>query len=222
MLFYTRKEEGILRKFIFKDTVKNKELVLPVTPASFEISHGIRVETINIHTLGDVNIAGYGTLASIKVDCLFPAQSYSFALSSAGTDPYKYVKAFQKWSDNRTVLRFVVSETPVNIPVLVETVTYSEKDGTGDVYATVSLRQYREMTAVQTSDTGSSTRSTTETATVTPETYKIEPGDTLWVICRKKYGDATLHAKLAAYNSIQNPNLIRVGYILTIPDVSQL
>ncbi len=56
----------MLRLFIFRDAETNTEINLPVTPENFSIDHGIRMETINIHTLGDVNIAGYTTLASIK------------------------------------------------------------------------------------------------------------------------------------------------------------
>ena len=50
------------RKFIFKNNTG--ELQLPITP-HLTIEHGIKVETVNIHTL-DVNIPGYGTLATLR------------------------------------------------------------------------------------------------------------------------------------------------------------
>lgn len=211
--------EEMKRKFIFKDG--NREILLPVTPPSFSVGHGVRIETINIHTLGDVNIAGYGTLAALKIDCMFPAQAYPFAFSNQ--DPYTYVDYFLKWCDARTVLRFVISDTLVNIPVLVESINYSEQDGTNDVYATISLREYRELSAVKVEKVGSGNKSRVAATTVVKATsYTIQKGDTLSSICRKFYGDASLYPKLAAANGIKNPNLIIAGKTLSIPDKGQL
>ena len=50
----------MLRKFIFKYG-EGSEYILPISPKSFKVDYGIRVETVNIHTMGDVNIAGYST-----------------------------------------------------------------------------------------------------------------------------------------------------------------
>lgn len=208
-----------MRKFIFKDG--NRELLLPVTPPSFAIDHGIRIETIHIHTLGDVNIAGYRTLASIKIDCLFPARSYPFSL--ADENPYTYVKTFQKFCDKGKVIRFIIPDTPVNLPVLVESITYSERDGTHDVYASLALREYRPLSAVKVEPSGTENQSRPEAAAVDkPTTYIVESGDTLSSICRKFYGDANLYPKVADVNKITNPHLIFPGQKLNMPDKSQL
>lgn len=44
--------------------------------------------------------------------------------------------------DRGTVVRWLVSGTPVNAAVLLEGVTYREQDGTNDLYADITLRQY--------------------------------------------------------------------------------
>lgn len=211
-----------LKKIIFKDTEKNTELVLPITPPSFTIYHGINIETINIHTLGDVALPGHGTLATFKIECMFPAKNYPFNQPNTELDPYAYVKKFEDWSDNHTILRFIVSDTTVNIPVLIKEIMYGEKDGTGDVYATITMREYRQLSAVQVSKTGNATRSIEKKTSSTPQTYTVKKGDTLSAICRKYYGDSTLYSKLAKYNGIKNPNLIRVGQIIKLPDKSLL
>lgn len=208
------------RKFIFKDG--DREFQLPVTPPSFSVEHGVRIETINIHTIGDVNIAGYGTLAALKIDCMFPSTASPFAVSDQ--DPYTYVDYFLKWCDARTVLRFVVSDTPVNISVLIESINYSEQDGTNDVYATISLREYRELSAVKVEKVGSGNKNRVAAIAVVTKasSYTIQKGDTLGSICRKFYGDASLYPKLAAANGIKNPNLIITGQTLKMPEKSQL
>ncbi|MDF2984729.1 MAG: LysM protein [Eubacterium sp.] len=208
-------------RFIFKETEKNIEHILPVTPSSFEISHGINVETINIHSKGDIAIAGYNLASTFKVDCMFPAQEYSFCQPTAEFNPYVYVKMFEDWCDKHTILRYIVSDTIVNAPVLITDITYSEKDGTGDVYATITMRNYRELSTVQKNNTGNNSRSTEKSAP-TAKSYIIKQGDTLSAICRKHYGNAALYQKLALANGIKNPHLIIAGKTLKLPDKNLL
>ncbi len=211
-------------KFILFDPASADVMVFPVTPPSFETSHGIRIETVNIHTLGDTALAGYGTLPSFKVECMLPAKAYPFNEPEATTDPYGYVRKLEAWCDARKVLRFVITETMVNAPVLIEDISYGEKDGTGDVYATVTLHKYRELSAGQTqgSATGNTVRLAAATAAVTSETYTVKSGDTLSAIARKFYGNSSLYPKLAKYNGIRNANILSVGQIIKLPDKSLL
>lgn len=207
-----------MRKFILNDTVKNSEMVLPVTPPSFDISYGINVETINIHTLGDMVLPGYSTLPTIKVVCMFPAKKYSFNQPGTRIDPYGYyINKLKKWCGNHTILRFVVSDTSVNEQVIITDISYGEKDGTGDVYATITLSGYKNLSAVQKDKTGNRSRST-DKGKSSMVNYIIKPGDTMWAICRKYYGSASYCKKLAAYNDIKNVNLIYAGKTLEIPD----
>lgn len=216
----------MLRHIIIKNTEQNSELTLPVTPEQFTISHGIRFETINIHTVGDVNIAGYPTLATVKIDCMFPAQYYPFNNFSSTIGPYDYITIFQNYCDYRPLLRFVVSGTTINLPVQMESIDYGEKDGTNDVYATLTMREKKILTAVQpgvTMKSVSLTRSYSAGSTQNKaNSYTVVRGDTLSGICRKQYGDAGLYPKLATYNGIKNASLISVGQVIKLPDKSQL
>lgn len=209
-------------KIIFKDTEKNTELVLPITPPSFEVSSGINMETINIHTLGDIAIAGYETAPKYTIECVFPAQPYPFSHSTE-IAPYEYVKKFEDWCQNHTVLRYIISDTTINIPVLISDITYGERDGTGDVYATISMQKYRELQVTQTQSTSTQNQSRgSEKTTVPIQTHTVQPGDTLSAICRKYYGNANLYHQLAKYNGIKNPHLIYPGNIIKLPDKSLL
>ncbi|MDF2511004.1 MAG: LysM protein [Herbinix sp.] len=203
-----------MRNFIFK--VNKTETVLPITPPSFEVSHGINVETINIHTLGEVILPGYETLSTIKIDCMFPAKKYPFNQPKIKLNPYYYIKKIEDWCNDHTILQFIVSNTAVNVKAIVSSISYGERDGTGDVYATIELREYRELSVVQKNKTGNGTRVSDKIAAET-NIYKVKSGDTLWAICRKYYGDATLYPKLASYNNIKNANLIKVGLKLQLP-----
>jgi len=216
----------MLRLLIFKNTELNSELTLPVTPESFSIEHGIRMETINIHEVGDVNIAGYPILATIKISCMFPAQYYPFNNFRNTIQPYEYVTIFQNYCDYTPLLRFIVSGTTINLPVMMESIEYGEKDGTNDVYATLTMREKRILNAVKvqkTSGSGNIGRSLSAGPAAQTSTYAVKSGDTLSGLCRKFYDDATLSSKLATYNGIKNPNLIYAGKtVLKIPGKSQL
>ena len=216
----------MLRKFIFKYNTRgyDNELILPVTPESFQVEKGTRMETVNIHELGDVVLAGYGTLCTLKIDCMFPAQKYPFVTGPYNPNPYVFADAIARWSEMRLKVRFIVSDTTINIPVLVESIQYGEQDGTNDLYASISLREYRELSAVQVQATQAKENNArpSETLPQNPQTYMIQSGDTLSAICRKFYGDASLYASLASYNGIKNPNLIYAGNTLKLPDRSQL
>ena len=122
------------------------------------------------------------------------------------------------------IRRFIVSETPVNLAVLLSEVRYGEQDGTGDVYADLTLSEYRETGAVQIQAGGQTSSRPSESGGLqkTPQSYTVVKGATMWAIARKFYGDAALCWKLAAYNGIANANLIYPGQILKIPDKGAL
>ena len=215
------------RKYMFKYNNRgyDQELVLPVTPSSFTVTSGIKTEVVNLTEVGDLNLPGTESAESMTLDVLFPIQKYSFVTGPHNPDPYVFTEAFARWAREHFPSRFIVSGTSVNIRVYIESIRYGTKpgDGTGDVYATITMRPWRELAAPQVSKAptgGNNTRPAS--APKNPQTYKVASGDTLWGICRKFYSAPTLCWKLAKYNGIQNANLIYPGQVLKIPEKKEL
>lgn len=216
-----------MRKFIIK---ASRQITLPVTPESFEVSCGRRIETVNIHEVGDVNLPGGMSLGTIKISCMFPENDYPFALDHG--DPYDYVEQIERAIKKKKPVRFIVSGTGVNERVLLEEISFGERDGTGDVYATITMRGYRAVSAGQTVITQALSTYRDEEpinpSTGGPggaeDTYSAVYGDCLCSICRAKYGDGSyaLAKKLAAYNGRPDPNILYVGEVLKIPPKSVL
>ena len=50
--------------------------------------------------------------------------------------------------------------------------------------------------------------------------YTVVKGDTLWGIAKRFYGNGMKYKELAEYNHISNPNLIRVGQKIKIPNAT--
>ena len=133
----------MLRLITFLEEAAGVELVLPVTPSSYQWAHEAAIETVTVDQLGDLNFFGGKRMGSTTLhDCLLPAQAYPFLSPGAGTNPWLYLEQLERWVDKGTVVRWLVSGTPVNAAVLLEGVTYREQDGTNDLYADITLRQY--------------------------------------------------------------------------------
>lgn len=220
------------KKYIFKYNNRgyDNELILPVTPSHFTITNGIKTEVVNLTEVGDLNIPGTESAETITLDVMFTIQKYSFVTGPHNSNPYVFTDAFSRWACSHLPVRFVVSDTDVNIRVYIESIQYGtrEGDGTGDVYATITMRPWRELAAPQVSTvkastpTGGNKPRTGDSSTQNSKTYKVVRGDTLWGICRKFYSQPTLCYKLATYNSIKNANLIFPGQVLKIPDKKEL
>ena len=102
---------------------------------------------------------------------------------------------------------------------------FAEQDGTGDVYATINIAQYRVLKPADSTvkrATGNNARTENQTAVQSEKTYQLVSGDTLSGISRKFYGDSSLYGKLASYNGIKNANIIRAGSTIKIPDKGKL
>ncbi|EME98676.1 LysM peptidoglycan-binding domain-containing protein [Streptomyces mobaraensis NBRC 13819 = DSM 40847] len=48
-------------------------------------------------------------------------------------------------------------------------------------------------------------------------TYTVAPGDTLWAVAERFYGDGNRYRDIAAASGIDNPDVVSVGQVLTIP-----
>ena len=48
--------------------------------------------------------------------------------------------------------------------------------------------------------------------------YTVKRGDTLWAIAKKYYGSGAKYTKIATANKLKNPNIIKIGQKLKIPN----
>ena len=109
----------------------------------------------------------------------------------------------------------------------IESFTWGQKDGTGDIYYTLNLKEYKKVKirkiAKKTSTVKPTTRAvkapTSKAEGAKKKTYTVQRGDCLWAIAKKFYGNGSQYPKIANANKdkIKNPNLIFAGQVLTIP-----
>ena len=212
----------MLRKLIFK-TERGEEVTLPVTPKSYFVRTGMTVQTIDVYELGPYSVPTYEARSSFALECLLPSSNRSYCVQY--TEQSILLDWIKRQITGKAKMRFIVSDTAVNIPVYLTEIEYGEQDGTNDLYVTLTLQPYATLSAptVQKAAPAESQTVRETTPQQTSETtYTVKTGDNLWNICRKFYGDGSLCYKLAAYNGIKNANLIYTGQVLKIPDAATL
>lgn len=205
-------------------------LRFPVTPSEVICETSANISTESINDLGNVSLFSGVELKSIPIDSFFPNKDYSFCTYNNIEKPYELVRKLETWQNKGAKLRYIVSDGYTNIPVIINSFTYQEQDGTGDVYFSLSLIEYKEIKLNKTtSNNSNSTNNTTNRPTENApkpsgenKTHKVVKGDSLWSIAQKYYGDGSKYTKIKEankdkYTSLSKNNIIYVNWELVIP-----
>ena len=159
---------------------------------------------------------------SMTIESFFPNQQYNFCLYKDIQKPYEYIKQLLKWKNSCKPIRVIVTGTPINYAMAIENLTYSEVDGTGDVYFTLELKEYKfiSTSTVKTTTTKNGTILTTPPTTrevkSPTDSYVVKQGDTLWLIAKKLTSDGSNYKAIAKKNDITDPDKLSVGQRLVI------
>ena len=206
-------------------------LRFPVTPSEVICETSANISTESVNDLGNVSLFSGVELKSIPIDSFFPNKDYSFCTYSNIEKPYELVRKLETWQNNGTKLRYIVSDGYTNIPVMINSFTYQEQDGTGDVYFNLSLVEYKEIKLNKTSSSDNSNSNNNATNRPTEnapkpsgenKTHKVVKGDSLWSIAQKYYGDGSKYTKIKEankdkYTSLSKNNIIYTNMELVIP-----
>lgn len=207
-----------------------KKYKLPANPEEIKRSRKLNVEKYQVLGEGQVSVPTHCGLEEISFEAEFPSQGYHYVEAGAKADADHYEKMFRKAQRNMQPVRFIASNgisDDISMMVLIEKAEAVEKAGEeGDKYISLTLLQYKapgkRYVAVQTPAAVVRQEENTEEAqnpAVTEnKTHTVQPGDTLWGLAKKYYGNGALYPKIASANpGIKNPNLIYDGQVLSIP-----
>lgn len=210
----------MLRIISFIDEAGGTELTLPVTPPGYQWRCAGRVETVRLDQIGEINLPGGRRMGECTLEnVMLPARLYPFCVPGALADPGHYLRILENWCGGGSRLRWIVSGTGLNVPVLIESIRQGERDGTNDLYLDIALKEWRKPEAPAAAVRGASLMARdARTGASAAKTYTVQKGDCLWSIARRFYGNGSQYTRLAAANPfIKNPNLIYPGQVLTVP-----
>lgn len=197
-----------------------EKLQLPVNPGKFRVSAGNKNSVVDIAGLGELNLLGGLRLATVQLTSFFPSQYAPYCAYRDIPDPYDAVSQIEKWRKSEKPIRLIITDTPVNMAAAIENFEWGEIGGTRDVEYTLFLREYRFIKISQVTDpvpTGmSAPRPDTKP---TPKTYQVRPGDSLYMIAKKVYGEGSKWRDLYTANKSTigpDPNLIQPGQQLVV------
>lgn len=201
-------------------------LRLPVNPESNSYTSPFSYEEVDVAGLGEITRIGYHGEDEFQISTFWPATYNSVYCSYSGfISPSSFVSKIKSWRDARKPIQFVVTGAGgVNTKVTIRDLQVDgEKFGSpGDIYFTLSLKEYREVTIKTATVTTpkSSSKKRPSSSKSKSKTYTVKKGDCLWKISKRYYGKGSEWRKIYNANKKvigKNPDLIYPGQKFVIP-----
>lgn len=207
----------------------------PVAPSSFNTKINNKNKTYDLLGGGEVNLIKKPGLTDVSFDLLLPNSPYSFSNYPNGFQNASYYldvleRVKLKSEPSRVVLlrkdRSGATLYDTNLLVTLEVYEIEEDADQGnDVMVSLEFKQYIERTTKTLNIRQTTNNNTREVAVtkerstsgkVTPKTYKVVSGDTLFGIAKRFLNDGSRYKELARINNIPNPNRIYVGQVIKL------
>lgn len=203
---------------------REEVLQLPVSPF-FRLETAQGVETMSLQKLGQISLPGLRELESITLESFFPAQDYNFLKYHDIRDPWECVAMIKKWKESRRPVRLIITETNINLAMLIKSFSYGVEDGSDNVNFTLELVEY---VFLETPKSATAYATTSESAVASSHAgdteWTVRYGDTLTGIAKAVYGDTSMWKDIYEANKdiITNPDSMAniEGQTLTLPQKS--
>ena len=192
-----------------------ERIYFTVNPARLTVTRPNENRVRSLSMGGTVNIWGGRGLREVKLTTFLPAATSPFY---NGQEPESVLAMLKSWQDSGDPVRLIISGSDINDAFLIEDVSETLAEGDRDVGLTLTLREYKFKSALA-ALAGGSAASVSKTRTderVTPKTYTVKKGDTLWDIACRYYGDGTKWGAIAAKNGVADPRKLQIGKVLTL------
>ncbi len=204
---------------------------IPVLPSEYQVQSSQNNQSENIIGIGEVSLKGKRNLMAVSFSSFFPLRrNSSYCRRGSILKPLQYVNAIERMKQTGTV-KLVITGSPIRMDCTIESFEWGENDGTGDIFYTLSFKEYRNVSASKSSvvqdglleSASAADGANKETARTEPKVstqeYIVKKGDTLTSIAKRLTGSSNWKP---IYNSNRaviggNPNRIKVGQKLVIP-----
>ncbi|MHC1683415.1 MAG: hypothetical protein AB6733_10745 [Clostridiaceae bacterium] len=129
---------------IYLSNLDRTEIIqLPVLPSEVEVDRAQKNETYETINNGDYKAIGKLGLRSINISSFFHSKNYAF-LKDNTYKGMEYVDIIEKWRESGKPIRIIITDLKINMAATVDNFKHGFKDGTKDVYYSMSISEYRE------------------------------------------------------------------------------
>lgn len=124
----------------------NEVIQFPVNPEELEVIKEGNNDTIDVVKLGEINIPKDTKLATIEFASFLPSHNVGSYIKTKNKfqGPQFYIDFIKKVREDKKPVRFIVSDTNINMLALIDNFKYKYKAGDDDIYFTIALTEYRE------------------------------------------------------------------------------
>ena len=226
-----------------RDEAHNKSFRFPIIPMPISVQAQSMLSTQQVMKLGNVSIYDGQDLGNAPLSGFFP-KTYIRSVCNYDSfpSPWECVELIESWRKTGTVLRYIVTGTPINMAVRVATFDYSVENGTGNVHYSLKLTEFRPVNipeaqtvdplkkgkgipnTVQNKPRIDSSKKTGSNKGKPSRVHVVKQGEFLYMIAKKYYGNGAQYTKiknnsenLKNYPKLKNSNYIYVGWKLVIP-----
>lgn len=204
-------------------TTGSQRIHFPMNPEKITANTGARVLSFETIGLGEIALPKGTKIARISFEGFFPGEGrQALGILKSWQAPQFIVDQLQQWRNSGKKIRLLVTETPLNLDVYIDSFNHNYSGGHGDISYSLDLIQARTLTVYtenEMKNTGSKA-SPPRSSPEAPKTYTVRSGDSLYAIAKRTLGDGSRWREIYDTNKKTigpDPNLIRPGQVLRIP-----
>ncbi|KKD55452.1 MULTISPECIES: LysM peptidoglycan-binding domain-containing protein [Paenibacillus] len=204
---------------------KGKKFQFPVNPEEVTISRQKGFDTTTILSYGEFDFPQGEKVKEISFSSFFPKEyNPAYCTYEDIPDPQEAMNTLNGFLLSKSPLRFIITETAVNVPVIVASHNSTFRGGEyGDVNFDLSLRTWSEMKVAKKAGTGSKSATVNKKPRTDmkekKKTYTVKSGDSLSKIAKLELGDSSQWNRIYQLNKKvigKNPNAIKPGQKLVL------
>ena len=193
----------------FTLTCEDEKFTLPVTPWEYTVTSGQMNKVVSITQVGEALVFSNPKLRTLRFSCFFPSldHEYPFVVGDE-KEPSACIELLTKWKESKKPVRVVISDSPVNMSMAIMNLEYSERDGTRDVYYSLELTEYKELTIKNANEnkqiqetTGLKERQSDKAQATEAKVYK---GSDVLDAAKRAYGQYSKWRKVVQGNTLES------------------
>ncbi|GAC41908.1 LysM peptidoglycan-binding domain-containing protein [Paenibacillus popilliae] len=184
-----------------------QEIEIPVLPERLEVGSPGQNETVTVLGLGEINILRKKGLREVAFESFLPIYDAPYVTGKV-TKPIEIIKALQAHRDEKKPIRLLLygSDLDINVNMGIEDLRYEERAGeVGDIYYSIKLKEWKPYSALKLMLPNGKDKVVISSAKRSGrppavKTHTVVKGDSMWSICKKRYGDGSKYPQLYAKN----------------------